>query len=220
MGGKDDKDRDSAGFPDEIFRQMQQEHERFMRDLAKAKQQTTPSSPPPQRGFFIDFKNFIDESLKSLSDNMRNLPSNISELNTRMLEERAARKEEEIAVSRRWTGLDDSPDHIALRSERLSTEDMNDAISAALLLLRENRERNKSVSREKIDALYQDYHGPRLHPYFSGAPMLSFGGACYYQSDDGYNAPSTNIWRWGTPQYRWLSIGMSNLITLRCALNT
>ncbi|KAF2769779.1 hypothetical protein EJ03DRAFT_88218 [Teratosphaeria nubilosa] len=208
MGGKDDDNHDresSGGFPDRIWRQMEEGHRQFMRDLENVTK-SPQDGKRPSSNFFVNFKDFIDGNLSSLAENFKSLPSNINELKAKMLEEREARKQEELDVWQRWThNADMTPDHAAMQRERMSEEDGNDAISLALLLLRENRERNKHVPKDKIKALYQD-QGPLLHPNVTGAPMLSYGGACYYQQDDGYNAPSTRIFRFGTPHYRWLSI--------------
>ncbi|KAH9831053.1 hypothetical protein Tdes44962_MAKER02130 [Teratosphaeria destructans] len=207
MGGKDDDhDRESSGgFPDRIWRQMEDGHRQFMRDLENVTE-SPPGGKRPSSNFFVDFKEFIDSNLSSLAESFKSLPSNINELKTKMLEEREAWKQEELAVWQRWThNADMTPDHAAMQRERMSKKDRTDAISSTLLLLRENRERNKHVPKDKIKALYQD-QGPMLHPNVTGAPMLSYGGACYYQQDDGYNAPSTRIFRFGTPHYRWLSI--------------
>lgn len=214
MGGKDDKDDARPGFPDDIFRRMEEEHKKYMReveeqrrrDLAKL-EKAASSTSPKDNNFFVDFKDFIDGSLSTLTESFRSLPGNIAELKAKMQEEREAKKQEEFAVWKRWTGFEDSPDYTELRKERASPEKRTEATSAALMLLRENQERNKYISKEKIDALYSDDTlMPRIHPDVSPSPMLSPGGACYYQADNGYNAPSTAIWRFGAPQYRWLSI--------------
>lgn len=224
MGGKDDKDQDRRGFPDDVFQQMQREHERFMRELEedsrivrqlpdnltkrKSQESSALASATANSNFFVDFKDFIDASLSSLAESFRDLPGNIAELKAKMQEEREARRQEQLARWKRWTGIDESPDYAQLRKDRATVETKNESITAALMLLEENRARNKHVPAEKIAALYQDpeFRPRLLHPDVSSAPMLSPGGACYYQMDNGYNAPSTAIWRFGEHQPRWLSI--------------
>lgn len=223
MGGKDDTDKDRRGFPDDVFEQMRREHERFMReieedtriarqlqdDLLKRKNHES-SAPASNRNsnFFVDFKDFIDASFSSLAESFRDLPGNIAELKAKMQEEREARKKDQLARWKRWTGIEESPDYAQLRKERATPETRNESITAALLLLEENRAKNKHVPAEKITALFQDpeFRPRLLHPDLSSAPMLSPGGACYYQADNGYNAPSTAIWRFSEHQPRWLSI--------------
>lgn len=223
MGGKGS---DEGGFPDEIFQQMQAGHEKFMRELEEegrrfqqapdrgnhvddnAKTSPATTSLPPghsDRNFFVSFKDFVDNNLSSLTESFRSLPTNIAELRTKMQEEREARKEEELAVSRRWNGLEESPDHVQMMAERASAEQREEAVSSTLMLLREAKNRNAHVPEDKIRALYKDATLPGSLDLFA-APMLSPGGACYYQPDAGYNAPSTAIWRIGSPSYRWLSV--------------
>ncbi|KAK5110162.1 hypothetical protein LTR85_001544 [Meristemomyces frigidus] len=212
------KEPDKGGFPEDIFQQMQAGHELYMRnrELDRAynpihdsiRREASSTSTPPgnsDRNIFVTFKDFVDTNLHSLTESFKSLPSNIAELKAKMQEEREARKQEELAVWRRWTGLDESPDHVQMTSDRASAEQREEAASATLMLLREAKERNAHVSPEKIEALYRDSTPPGSLDIFA-APMLSPGGACYYQPDSGYNAPSTAIWRAGTPSHRWLSI--------------
>lgn len=223
MGNEDD---DQGGFPHDIFRQMQAGHEKFLRDIeaegrrfqqeiegrgGKSDAWSRPlSDSPPQnrsheKGFFLSFKDFVDSSLGSLADSFKSLPSNIQDLRTAMQAEKGARKQDELDVWRRWTGIEDTPDHVQMLKERAAPEQRREAEESALMLLREAHARNKNVAPEKIHALYNDGE------YFSDLdrfanPMLSPGGACYYQQDSGDNSPSTAIWRWGSASHRWLSI--------------
>ncbi|KAK4539368.1 hypothetical protein LTR36_010998 [Oleoguttula mirabilis] len=228
MGGKDS---DKGGLPDDVFQQMQAGHEKYMRDLDEGDRRfqqeldraynnaqhhinqankLPPTSPLPsdkERNIFVTFKDLVDANLNSLTESFRSLPSNIAELRAKMQEEKEARKAEELAVWRRWTGLEDSPDHVQMVSERASSEQREEAVSATLMLLRAARDRNAHVPAEKVAALYKDGHGPMGSLDLFAAPMLAPGGGCHCQPDSGHNAPSTlAMGRTGMPDYRWLSV--------------
>ncbi|TKA83610.1 hypothetical protein B0A55_00397 [Friedmanniomyces simplex] len=210
MGGND-QDEESNGFPGTIFQQMQAGHDRFIRELheesRRFQQQPTESEIKPSSGgdnVFLSFKRFIDTNLGNLADSFRQFPDNIAELRAGMQEERGRRKQEELDIWRRWTGLEESPDHCQLLRDRSSPADRQDAVDAALLLLKEARDRNAHIPAEKIEALYTDDNLGSLDVFAS--PMLSPGGACYYQQDGGCNAPSTVIFRSDFSSHRWLSI--------------
>ncbi|KAK0945035.1 hypothetical protein LTR29_003382 [Friedmanniomyces endolithicus] len=213
MGGKDqdeDEEHDGGGFPASVFRQMQVGHDKFMRQLHEDPRrfpqamgrETDPS--PGGNSVFLSFKNFVDTNLGSLADSFRQFPTNITELRAKMQEEHERRKQEELDVWQRWTGLEESPDHVQMLRDRASPADRQEAVDAAVMLLREARNRNAHVPAEKIEALYKDETIGRLDAFAS--PMLSPGGACYYQQDSGYNAPSTAIFRAESSSHRWLSI--------------
>ncbi|KAK0932000.1 hypothetical protein LTR57_000220 [Friedmanniomyces endolithicus] len=213
MGGKDqdeDEEHDGGGFAASVFQQMQTGHDKFMRQAHEdprrfpqaMERETDPS--PGGNSFFLSFKNFVDTNLGSLADSFRQFPTNIAELRAKMQEEHERRKQEELDVWQRWTGLEESPDHVQMLRDRASPADRQEAVDAAVMLLREARNRNAHVPAEKIEALYKDETIGSLDAFAS--PMLSPGGACYYQQDSGYNAPSTAIFRAESSSHRWLSI--------------
>ncbi|KAK4953895.1 hypothetical protein LTR10_008499 [Elasticomyces elasticus] len=209
MGDKGQGDK-RDGFPDNVFEQMQAGHDKYMRELheeatrfqkdIESKARTSTAND----NLFVSFKNFIDSNLDSLADSFRKFPSNIAELRTKMEEERERRKQEESDIWKRWTGLDGSPDHFQLQRDRANPESRQDVVDATLLLLREARDRSATVAPERIEALFRDDRLGALDAFAS--PMLSPGGACYYQRDNGYNAPSTAIFRSSNASHRWLSI--------------
>ena len=108
------------------------------------------------KGPFERFKSFIDSNFGTFSQGFRNFPSNVSELKTKMQQEREARRQEELDIWRRWTGSEDSPDHIKLQVERQSSDDREAVRDATYMLLREAYERNKHVPPSKILQLYKD----------------------------------------------------------------
>ncbi|KAK5741763.1 hypothetical protein LTR17_003754 [Elasticomyces elasticus] len=209
MGGKgQDDERD--GFPDNVFEQMQAGHDKYMRELHEDATRFQKDIDNKARtstandNLFVSFKNFIDSNLDSLADSFRKFPSNIAELRAKMEEERERRKQEESDIWKRWTGLDGSPDHFELQRDRADPESRQDVVDATLMLLREARNRSATVAPERIKALFRDDRLGALDAFAS--PMLSPGGACYYQRDNGYNAPSTAIFRSSNASHRWLSI--------------
>ncbi|KAK1825278.1 hypothetical protein LTR12_000078 [Friedmanniomyces endolithicus] len=212
MGGKDqDEDEEhDGGFPASVFQQMQAGHDNYLRQLHEERRrlpqamerETDPS--PGGNSVFLSFKNFIDTNLGSLADSFRQFPANLAELRAKMEDEQVRRKQEELNVWRRWTGLEESPDHVQMLRDRASPADRQEAVDAAVMLLREARNRNAHVPAKKIEALFKDHNVGSLDAFAS--PMLSPGGACYYQQDSGYNAPSTAIFRASSSSHRWLSI--------------
>ncbi|KAK3658714.1 hypothetical protein LTR56_001585 [Elasticomyces elasticus] len=209
MGGKgQDDERD--GFPDNVFEQMQAGHDKYMRELHEEATRFQKDIDNKARtstandNLFVSFKNFIDSNLDSLADSFRKFPSNIAELRDKMEEERERRKQEESDIWKRWTGLDGSPDHFQLQRDRADPKRRQDVVNATLMLLREARDRSATVAPEKIEALFRDDRLGALDAF--ATPMLSPGGACYYQRDNGYNAPSTAIFRSSNASHRWLSI--------------
>lgn len=212
MSGKD-SDSDGA-WPDELFQQMKEGHEKFMRGLQDEgkpsdndlNKNNNTNTTPNRNNPFVSFKNFVDANLTTLADNFRSFPTNISELKAKMHEEREQRKQDELDIWYRWTGIEDSPDHAAMTTDRSSPAQRRSAVDAAILLLNEAERRNAHVPAEKIEALYRDNaHYGGLDMFAS--PMLSEGGACYYRSERDGNLPSTaQMWRWPGPSQRWLSI--------------
>lgn len=175
-------------------------------DLQKDLRDWTDGASSSLRSPFERFKSFVDSNFTLLSEGFRNFPSNISELKANMQAEREARKAEEREIWRRWTGSEDSPDHIRMQVERLSKEERLVAKDATYMLLRAAFERNRNVSSQKILDLYRDAEWS-----FGGLdqfanPRLSFGGACYYKPETIENLPSTARWGWTNPAPRWLSV--------------
>ncbi|RMY98667.1 hypothetical protein D0862_07474 [Hortaea werneckii] len=176
MSGRDD---DSGGFPHEIFEQMKAGHEKWMRELenegwrfrqhrngggdetrSSAMQNDRP--PLPNTGdhenFFVSFKNFVDNSLGSLADSFKSLPSNIQELRTNVQKDEGAPKEPGwVKDWRRWTGRVDTPEDNWLPSNCPRPSSNPDAWRAASLLLCQAHEKNKDVEPSKIVDLYRDY---------------------------------------------------------------
>ncbi|KAK0287244.1 hypothetical protein LTR35_002738 [Friedmanniomyces endolithicus] len=212
MGGKDqdDDEEHDGGLTASVLQQMQAGHDNYLRQLHEERRrfpqamerETDPS--PGGNSVFLSLKNFIDTNLDNLVDSFRQFPANIAELRTKMHDESKRRKQEELNVWQRWTGLEESPDHVQMLRDRASPVDRQEAVDAAVMLLREARHRNAHVPAEKIEALFKDETIGSLDAFAS--PMLSPGGACYYQQDSGYNAPSTAIFRSSSSSYRWLSI--------------
>lgn len=224
MGGKDDDgrsdfDRFMADFNKEMA-DTRKELERVMEemraelpsphdaleDLRKQREKSGNNEDKFQRGPFEKFKGFIDSNFALLSDGFKNFPSNVKELKERMKEEREARREEEIDIWRRWTGSNDSPDHIRMEVERASKDDKKSVTEATFMLLRESFERNRHVSPQKILDLYRDDEWSFGSLDQFATPMLSFGGACYYKSETVENLPSTARWGWPVATQRWLGV--------------
>ncbi|KAK3712146.1 hypothetical protein LTR37_009237 [Vermiconidia calcicola] len=154
----------------------------------------------------LESESFIDSNFSTLSEGFKNFPSNVSELKARMQQEQEARMEEERDLWRRWTGSEDSPDHIRLQIDRASEDERIENKSVVYMLMQESYRRNQHVDPQKIFSLYQDSDWS-----FGGLdrfanPMLSFGGACYYKSETVDNLPSTASWGWPSPKPQWLSI--------------
>ncbi|KAI7531708.1 hypothetical protein KC331_g13959 [Hortaea werneckii] len=175
MSGRDD---DSGGFPHEIFEQMKAGHEKWMRELenegwrlrqhrhggdeTRPPAMQTDRPPLPNTGdrenFFVSFKNFVDNSLGSLADSFKSLPSNIQELRTKVQKDEGPPKELLwVKDWRRWTGREDSPEDYWLLSNCLRPSSNPDAWQAASLLLCQAHEKNKDVEPSKITDLYRDY---------------------------------------------------------------
>ena len=175
-------------------------------DLEKDFNRWTDDASSSVKGPFERFKTFVDSNFSTLSEGFKNFPSNISELKERMQRERDARRDEELDVWRRWTGSEDSPDHIRMQVERAPPEDNDLVRDATHLLLRESWERNKHVPIHKILELYRDNERSFGILDQFATPILSFGGACYYKPESIENLPSTARWGWPAPKPQWLSV--------------
>ena len=187
MGGKDDDPRSDLDKWIETQRaeiaKLRDELLGERSDLEKDLRSWTDDASSSLRSPFERFKGFVDSNFSALSEGFKNFPSNISELKAKMQQEREARREEEREIWRRWTGSEDSPDHIRMQIDRSSAEEREAAEDATYMLLREAYERNKHVPAQKIIDLYRDNEWS-----FGGLdrfanPMLSFGGACYYKPE-------------------------------------
>ncbi|EMC94096.1 hypothetical protein BAUCODRAFT_220540 [Baudoinia panamericana UAMH 10762] len=200
-------DAADCGFPLDVFRQMEAGHKKFLRELEEDGRRSQEQDHRPSalnRSFFVTFKDFVDNTASSLADSFRSFPTNVAELKAAMQADRERRRQDVKEMWWRWTGLDLSPDHCQMLRDRASPGVQQEAKEATLMLLKEARRKNAHVSQEKVAALYRDTTAfGSLFDHSS--PMLSPGGACYYQSDSGYNAPSTAIWRAGRPDHPWLS---------------
>ena len=189
---------------------MRAEHERFMRqqrDESHDGLSTDSITSPPNTSPFSTFKKYIDSNLGVLTESLLNLPSNLVELREKMQRERELRKEEELDISRRWTGSSDSPDHIQLQVQRSTEQEKADAHYLTAMLIAEATAKNKDVHIELIEALFRDPQTRFGDLDRFASPMLSMGGACYYKPESGGNLPSTRSWAWTsatTP--RWLSV--------------
>ncbi|KAK5116115.1 hypothetical protein LTR62_008441 [Meristemomyces frigidus] len=200
MASNEDDD-DRGGFPETIFRQMQQGHKQFMRDIDEVSRyfehdnkDTKPSPHNTSPNIFISFKDFIDSNLNSLADSFRSLPDNIAELRAKMQEERERRQQDEQKVWRRWTGLEESFDHGAMLNERMDKEMREEAEEAALALLGEAKRRNGLVDQKKVWGLFHDEEVGMLDAF--ATPMLS----------PGFDTAPTSLFRFGSSDHRWLSI--------------
>lgn len=187
---------------DELRSQLPSPHDAF-EDLRKQQDKITDGNTrsPLQR-----FKGFVDSNFTLLFDGFKKFPSNVKELKLRMQEEREARQAEELDIWQRWTGSDDSPDHIRMQVERASEGEKKDVQAAVFLLMRESLERNRRVSPQKILDLYRDDEWNFGSLDHFATPMLSFGGACYYKPETVENLPSTAQWGWPLATHRWLSV--------------
>lgn len=185
----------------EIRRQLPNPHDAFDDIRKQLDRDDVPRTNPFER-----FKGFVDSNFALLSDGFKRFPSNIRELKQRMQEEREARRAEELDVWRRWTGSEDSPDHIRMQVDRASKGEKEDVKAATFMLLRESFERNKHVPAQKILELYRDDEWGFGSLDQFATPMLSFGGACYYKPETVENLPSTARWGWPAATQKWLSI--------------
>lgn len=176
------------------------------KDIEKDLRSWTEDASSSIKGPFERFKNFVDSNFSTLSDGFRNFPSNVSELKARMQQEREARQMEEREIWRRWTGSEDSPDHIRMQIERSTAEAREVARDSVMQLLRQAYEKNRHVPAHKILDLYRDNEWSFGGLDKFAKPMLSFGGACYYKSDTVDNLPSTARWGWPVPEPQWLSV--------------
>ena len=209
MGGKDDDPwNDLDKWVESQRAEITKLRDELLRDNHDNDQRTwtNDASSSPLKGPFERFKSFVDSNFSALSEGFKNFPSNVSELKAKMQQERDARREEEREIWRKWTGSEDSPDHIRMQVDRLSGNDREAVREATYMLLRESYERNKHVPAQKILDLYRDNEWS-----FGGLdqfanPMLSFGGACYYKPETVDNLPSTARWGWPAPRPQWLSV--------------
>lgn len=207
MGGKDDgRGNDLDKWIEAQRAELIKLRDELSGNIKKDIDSWTEDASTSMKGPFERFKNFVDSNFSTLSEGVRNLPSNISELRGRMQLEREARREEEKDVWRRWTGSEDSPDFIRMQVERSTVEEREASRDAVFQLLRQSYNKNKHVPEYKILELYRDNEWK-----FGGLdkfanPMLSFGGACYYKPETVENLPSTARWGWPTSSPQWLSV--------------
>jgi len=208
MDGKDGSPRSDL----DRLRDIEREEDRFHRaiqsrldsDLRSWPQgASSTSSPASSKGPFERFKNFVDVNLGTFASGFN---ANVSELKSRMQEEREARRREELDISQRWSGRDDTPDFIRMQVDRQSDDDRHAVEDATYMLLKESYQRNRNVPPEKILALYNDTeYTPGFLDSFA-EPMLSMGGACYYKTETVDNLPSTARWGRSKPPPQWLSV--------------
>ncbi|GAB1733698.1 hypothetical protein NU195Hw_g2750t1 [Hortaea werneckii] len=225
MSGRDD---DSGGLPREIFEQMKAGHEKWMRELedegwrlrqhrnggyeTRPPAMQTDRPPLPNTGdhdnFFVSFKHFVDNSLGSLADSFKSLPSNIQELRTNVQKGDDPRKERWwVKDWRRWTGREDTPEDYWLLSNCPCPASNRDAWQAASLLLRQAHEKNKDVAPSKIIDLYRDYVSLgelEVDPFERLGDMdpgWGWGHLNLSRSD-----PSTLVERGSVIRWRWLGV--------------
>ena len=216
MSGKDsDGSQEPWPWNDKDFQRIRAEHERFMKqqreeynkELVDSTDRNDNAASPSHNSPFSAFKKFIDTNLSALAESVVNLPANLSELRQRMQREQEQRKQEELDISRRWTGSDDTPDHIQLELQRCTQEEKHDAHRLTMMVLSEAARQNAFVPEEKIEVLFHDPQSRFGDLDRFASPMLSLGGACYYMPETGDNLPSTRSWRWTcAPAPRWLSV--------------
>lgn len=204
MSGKDDDSRsDLDKWLDAQRAEMNKVRQQFDEQLRSWTDDASTSIKSP----FERFKNFVDDNFSTFAEGFKNFPSNVSELKAKMQQEREARRQEELDISRKWVGTDDSPDHIRMQVDRQSADERHAVKDATYMLLREAYERNKHVSPEKILKLFQDNESNFGYLDQFATPMLSYGGACYYKNETVENLPSTARWgSWLNPRYQWLSV--------------
>lgn len=159
-------------------------------------------------GPFSAFKRFVDDNFNALSEGFKNFPSNIAEIRENMKKEQDRRKEEELDISRRWTGSTDSPDHIQLELLRSTKQEKEEALYSTLQLLAEAEKRNRHVPADKIVALFEDKESTFGDLDRLVNPLLTLGGAWFYMPETGDKLPSAEerSLRWFGPTPRWLSV--------------
>ncbi|KAI6827738.1 hypothetical protein KC332_g10037 [Hortaea werneckii] len=225
MSGRDD---DSGGLPHEIFEQMKASHEKWMRELedegwrfrqhrnggneTRPPAMQTDRPPLPNTGdhdsFFVSFKHFVDNSLGSLADSFKSLPSNIQELRANVQKEEGPPNEPWwVKDWRRWTGRGDTPEDYWLLSNCPRPSSNPDAWQAATLLLRQAHEKNRDVEPSKIIDLYRDYVslGELENDPFErlGDMEPSWG---WGHLDLSRSPPSTLVARGSAINWRWLGV--------------
>lgn len=209
MGGNDENDpRDELSkWIDAQRAEISKFQAQLQKDLSGwVDKSPSSSSSTEDRGPFRRFKAFVDDNLSTIYTGFRHFPSNVAELKARMQEEREARQAEERDIWYRWTGREDSPDHIRMEIDRATAEERKEARASVAMLLDEAARKNSRVPMEKLRALYVDHEpNPGALDVFA-SPMLSFGGACYYKEETVDNLPSTARWGWPAPKPRWLSV--------------
>ncbi|KAI7279910.1 hypothetical protein KC345_g5089 [Hortaea werneckii] len=225
MNGRDD---DSGGLPHEIFEQMKASHEKWMRELEdegwRLRQHRNGGNeihPPPMQSdrpplpntgdhgnFFVSFKHFVDNSLGSLADSFKSLPSNIQELRANVQKEEGPPKEPWwVKDWRRWTGREDMPGEYWLLSNCPHPSSNPDAWQAASLLLRQAHEKNRDVEPSKIVDLYRDYVSLgelENDPFERLGDMDPSSG--WGHLDLSRSAPSTLVARGSAINWRWLGV--------------
>jgi len=209
MDGKDgsppsdlDRLRDIEREEDRFHRAIQSRLDSDLRSWPQGASSTLSSSPS-SKGPFERFKNFVDVNFGTLASGFN---ANVSELKSRMQEEREARRREELDISQRWTGRDDTPDFIRMQVDRQSDDERHAVEDATYMLLSESYQRNRNVPPEKILALFNDTeYTPGFLDSFA-EPMLSMGGACYYKTETVDNLPSTARWGRSKPPPQWLTV--------------
>ncbi|KAK4621733.1 hypothetical protein CLAFUW4_07425 [Fulvia fulva] len=160
MSGTNDEDEQNDSRPlldrtlqglkhdaDRFMKELQEQEQRFYKDLEK---QSNSGGP------FSSFKKFVDGGLSTLSGSWTNLPKHVVEFRDKMQQEQQRMLDEELDISRRWNGSDDTPDYITMELARSSKQEKDDARSATALLMTESLRRNENVSLGRIEALYSD----------------------------------------------------------------
>ncbi|KAF2170782.1 hypothetical protein M409DRAFT_63846 [Zasmidium cellare ATCC 36951] len=206
----DDDGRDESWpWNDKWLKSIKDEHDKFFTDLKNEGRRlekelrnddNTASSP------FSAFKRFVDSNFHALTDGFKNFPTNVADLRAKMQREQERSREEELEISRGWTGSDDTPDHIQLELLRSTEQERRDAFNATTTILAEAQRRNAHVPRAKIKALFNDPESMLGYLDRLASPMLALGGAWYYMPETGDKLPTADSWRWLAPQPRWLSV--------------
>lgn len=208
-GSDDDGRDDSWSWNDKWLKSIKDEHDQFFAELKDEGQRlekqlrnddNTTTSP------FAAFKQFVDSNFHALTDGLRNFPNNIAELRAKMQREQERMREEELDISRRWTGSDDTPDHVLMELLRSTENERRDAFDATTSLLVEARRQNVQVSNAKVEALFRDPESTLGYLDRLASPLLALGGAWYYMPETGDRLPTGDSWRWLAPQPRWLSV--------------
>ncbi|KAK4501392.1 hypothetical protein PRZ48_007201 [Zasmidium cellare] len=208
--GRDDDGRDDSWpWNDKWLKSIKDEHDKFFTELKNegwrlekelGNDDNTSTSP------FTAFKKFVDSSFQGFTDGFKNFPSNIAELRAKMQREQERLHEEELDISRRWTGSEDTPDHIQLELLRSTEQERREAFDATTSILAEAQRRNAHVPKAKIAALFNDPESMLGYLDRLASPMLALGGAWYYMPETGDRLPTADSWRWLAPQPRWLSV--------------